>query len=105
MTDLSRRIGARACLTTVPDEDFVDVFGPEAGLRNRSPSGNRAELRRVDVAKRSAVLADWCALRAQNDDVADGHKQPILVRWQRQAEARAARARHEVERPAVRRRD
>jgi hypothetical protein len=78
VTDLPGRIRSRAGLAAVSHQDFVDVRGGDAGLRNCRAPRDRTELGGMDVAKRSAVLSDRRSLRAEDDHVtttSSGHKQ------------------------------
>ena len=74
-TDLAGGIRSRSRLTRVPHHDLVDVFGLQAGALDDGAGSDRAELRRMNVPERSAVLADRRAGSAQDHDVAHGHKQ------------------------------
>ena len=80
MPDLASWVGAGAALPAVADQHLIDVAGGQAGALDRRARGDRAELRRVDVLERSAVPADGRARGAEDDDVPDGHKHPIVDR-------------------------
>ena len=77
MADLTPGIGTRAGLAAVADQHFVDVGRLQAGALDRRARRNRAELRRMEIAKRSAVAANRRARGPKDDDVAVGHNTPF----------------------------
>ena len=71
--DLTCRVGARARLARVTDDDFVDVIDRNARPLDRGARGDRAQLGRVHVLENAPVLADG---RARGTQDHDGHAQP-----------------------------
>ena len=73
MSNLPAGIRSRARLAGVSDPDFVDVAGLYTRACDRCARGRGAQLRRMQVAKCAALLADRRPRRAQNDDLTARH--------------------------------
>jgi len=77
MTNLAAGIRPGAGLAAVADQHFIDVGGRQPGTLDRRARRNRPELRRMEIAKRSTVLANGCACSTKDDDVAVRHNTPF----------------------------
>jgi hypothetical protein len=77
MTDLPARIGTASGLPSVADPHVVNVVGRQSRALDRRARRDRAQLRGMEIAKRSAVLANRRACSAKDDDVTVRHNTPF----------------------------
>ena len=78
MRNLARGIRSDACWPAMSHQHFVDVGGCDAGALQCRGHGDGAQFRRMDVLECAPKPADWRPRGAQNDNVPNWQRVPII---------------------------